>query len=75
MSEQIYAGYLQLAGPSQPINTPEIAYDPANYTAYFDNFSVEAVPNSRKPSWLRPPSWTTNSTSVPPVTSGRSAIE
>jgi uncharacterized delta-60 repeat protein len=44
MSEQIYAGYLQLVGPSQPINTPEITYDPASYTAYFDNFSVEALP-------------------------------
>lgn len=46
MSEQIYAGELQLAGPNQPINTPEITYDPANYTAYFDNFSVEALPTT-----------------------------
>jgi uncharacterized delta-60 repeat protein len=46
MSEQIYAGYLQLAGPSNPINTPEITYDPNNYTAYFDNFSVEALPTT-----------------------------
>lgn len=46
MSEQVYAGELQLAGPNQPINTPEITYDPANYTAYFDNFSVEALPTT-----------------------------
>jgi uncharacterized delta-60 repeat protein len=44
MSEQVYAGYLELAGPNNPINTPEISYDPNNYTAYFDNFSVEALP-------------------------------
>jgi uncharacterized delta-60 repeat protein len=43
-TDQIAAGFLQLAGPSNPIHTPDLDYDPANYTAYFDNFSIESIP-------------------------------
>jgi uncharacterized delta-60 repeat protein len=43
LSEHLANGWVELAGSSTPINTPDITYDPANYTAYFDNYSVEAV--------------------------------
>jgi uncharacterized delta-60 repeat protein len=44
LSDRVFSGDLQLAGPSSPIETPDLSYDPANYTAYFDNYLVESLP-------------------------------
>jgi uncharacterized delta-60 repeat protein len=35
---------MEVFGPNAPINTPDLTYDRANYTAYFDNYSLESVP-------------------------------
>lgn len=43
-ADRLYSGYLELAAPIDPINTPELTYDRANYRAYFDDYSLESVP-------------------------------
>jgi len=45
-AEQLTSGYLFLNGPVDPINTPELTYEMANYTAYFDDYSLVSVPLS-----------------------------
>jgi len=45
-AERLASGYLFLNGPVDPINTPELTYDMANYTAYFDDYRIESVPLS-----------------------------
>ncbi len=42
-TDRISDGFLQLNGPSNPINTPDLTYHPTNYTAYFDNYKVVAL--------------------------------
>jgi hypothetical protein len=44
LSERLVGGYMEVFGPNAPINTPDLTYDRANYTAYFDNYSLESVP-------------------------------
>jgi uncharacterized delta-60 repeat protein len=46
VSDRLYSGYLELAGPIDPIQTPELNYDRANYTAHFDDYSLVAIPLS-----------------------------
>ncbi|HWN96116.1 MAG TPA: Calx-beta domain-containing protein [Methylomirabilota bacterium] len=45
-ADRLVSGYLYMNGPLEPINTPEVTYDPANYTAYFDDYSLVSVPLS-----------------------------
>jgi hypothetical protein len=42
-SERIGTGALVMVGPLTPFSTP-YDYDPANYTAYFDDYRLESVP-------------------------------
>jgi hypothetical protein len=42
-SDRLAGGYLVMAGPVEPLITP-YHYDPADYTAYFDDYSIVSVP-------------------------------
>jgi len=44
-SDRLAGGYLVMAGPVEPLITP-YHYDPADYTAYFDDYSIVSVPPS-----------------------------
>lgn len=45
-ADRLYSGYLELAGALDPIHTPELTFDPALYSAYFDDYSLVSVPLS-----------------------------
>jgi len=42
-SDRLASGYLMMAGPIEPLTTP-YHYDPADYTAYFDDYSIVSIP-------------------------------
>jgi hypothetical protein len=42
-SARLASGYLMMAGPIEPLATP-YHYDPADYTAWFDDYSIVAIP-------------------------------
>ncbi|HEY6563287.1 MAG TPA: hypothetical protein VIY86_02220, partial [Pirellulaceae bacterium] len=44
LSDQFNDAPLVVNGRTQPVNTPELTYDPANYTASFDNYRIESIP-------------------------------
>jgi uncharacterized delta-60 repeat protein len=45
-TDRLFGAYLFLNGAIDPINTPDLVYNPANYTAYFDDYSLVSVPLS-----------------------------
>jgi FG-GAP repeat/Abnormal spindle-like microcephaly-assoc'd, ASPM-SPD-2-Hydin len=42
-SDQLFSGTLLLSGTTDPQSTPEYDYDPANYTAYFDDYRLKSI--------------------------------
>jgi hypothetical protein len=42
-ADRLYSGSLVVLGVTDPKATPDYDYDPANYTAYFDDYSLKSI--------------------------------